>query len=129
MPNDKKNQPDWNGLERRRHKRIKKNFILTYFDKNKPEEKFELTQLKDISCGGLRFVTTKRFTAGTLLGVELKTPYISETTYLEGEILECSEKIKDMLYEIRLKFTVLNTQAEITLTQLMEYFETKEKEL
>ena len=34
-----------------------------------------------------------------------------------------------MLYEIRLKFTALNTQAEITLTQLMEYFETKEKEL
>ena len=129
MQKNKDNSEDWNGIDRRRHKRIKKNFILNYFDKNKPEEKFELTQLKDISRGGLRFVTTKSFAAGTLLGIELKTPYISETTYLEGEILECSEKIKDMLYEIRLKFTALNTQAEITLTQLMEYFETKEKEL
>lgn len=128
MNKDRDNQ-DWNGSDRREHKRIKKNFILAYFDKNTPQEKFELTQLKDISKGGLRFITTRSFPSGTFLGIELKTPYISETTYLEGEVLDCTEKVKNMIYETRLQFTLLNTQAEFILNKLIEYFENKENGL
>ena len=126
---NKEKNSDWKGSDRRRHRRIKKNFILSYFEKTKPQEKFELTQLKDIGKGGLRFITTRKFTSGTLLGIELKTPYISETTYLEGEVLDCIEKVKNMIYETRLQFTLLNTQAEFILNKLIEYFENKENSL
>ena len=108
--------------ERRLHKRIKKNFILTYFDVNNPSVKFEITQLKNISKGGICFITTRSFPSSARIGIELKTPYLSGTTYLEGTVLESHEKIKNLLYETRLEFSSLEAPAEFLLNKLIEYF-------
>lgn len=108
--------------ERRRHKRIKKNFILTYFEVSNPSQKFEITQLKNIGKGGICFITTRPFPASTKIGIELKTPYLSGTTYLEGIALESHEKIKNLLYETRLQFTSVEPQAEFLLNKVIEYF-------
>ena len=110
--------------ERRLHKRIKKNFILTYFDLNNPSLKFEITQLKNISKGGMCFITTQAFPSSTKIGIELKTPYLSGTTYLEGTVLESHENIKNLLYETRLEFMSLAPQSEFLLDKLKEYFVT-----
>lgn len=108
--------------ERRRHKRIKKNFILTYFDVSNPSQKFEITQLKNIGKGGICFITTRSFASATKIGIELKTPYLSGTTYLEGVVLESHEKIKNLLYETRLQFTSVEPQAEFLLNKVIEFF-------
>ena len=122
-PNDHQDSEDekkWK--ERRQYERIKKNFILSYFDKENPNRKYELTQLKNISQGGMCFITTQPFEKGKLIGIELRTPYLADTTYLEGEVLQSHEKVKAMLYETRLRFKLLNAQAEFLLTKLIEYF-------
>ena len=93
------NQP-----ERRRSTRIRKNFILSYFDQNKPEKKFGATQLKNISLGGTCILTSEAYEPGTVLSIELKTPYLSGTTHLEGTVLESKEKIAGILNETRLVF-------------------------
>ena len=108
--------------ERRRYERIKKSFILSYFDLKKPDHKFEITQLKNISLGGMCFVTTQNFNSSSKLGVELKTPYIAGTTYLEGTVLQSHEKMKGTIYETRLEFDALDTEAKILLEKLMEFF-------
>ena len=113
--------------ERRRHVRINKNFILTYCQKSSPEKKIEITQLKNISLGGMCFITTHKFEPSTLLQIELKTPYITDTTLLEGNVLESREKTKNMIYETRLEFVHINAEAQYLLTQLMEYFINGEK--
>ena len=121
--NPKENPPSPSyGVERRKHKRLKKHFILSYFDVTNPEHKFELKQLKNISQGGICFVTTIMFPPGTILGIELKTPYLADVTYLEGVVLESHEKIKGMIYEIRLEFKVISPQAEFVLSKLIEFF-------
>ncbi len=109
-------------MERRREKRIKKHFLLTYFDKNNPSKRFELTQLKNISLGGLCFVTSQPFTPSTKIGIELKTPYLADATYLEGVVLASHEKVRNLLYETRLKFEFLDPKAEVLLSKLIEYF-------
>ncbi|MDP8212219.1 MAG: PilZ domain-containing protein [Candidatus Zapsychrus exili] len=108
--------------ERRKYQRINKTFILTYFDKANPDKKIEITQLKNISKGGICFITTKAFLPDTKIGVELKTPYLSDTTYLEGVVLESREKLKDILYLTRLEFDSLNPQAEHLITKMIEVF-------
>lgn len=128
MPKGQTNDPDEGKIERRRYKRIKKNFILTYYDKNTPHQKFEITQLKNISLGGICFVTTKKFEPGTAIGIELKTPYLADTTYLEGYVLESHEKVKNMIFETRLKFALLNPQAEFLLSKVIEFFMNGEKD-
>ena len=57
--------------ERRQYKRIHKNFILTYYDKDNPDHKYEITQLKNISMGGLCFVTSQGYNADTNLAIVL----------------------------------------------------------
>ena len=113
--------------ERRRYVRINKNFIMTYCLKSSPQKKIEITQLKNIGLGGMCFITTQKFEPSTLLQIELKTPYITDTTLLEGHVLESHEKIINMLYETRLEFVHINTEAQYLLTQLMEYFINGEK--
>jgi c-di-GMP-binding flagellar brake protein YcgR len=101
-------QDQKSGIERRRYTRISKSFILTYFEKTNPREKFEITQLRNISMGGLCFITTKPFPQGTVLGIELKTPYLSDTTYLEGKVLQSHEKVTGILYETRVELSFLD---------------------
>ena len=113
--------------ERRKYKRINKNFILTYFDKTNPDEKYEITQLKNISLGGMCFITTRRFEPPAELRVELKTPFLSEATFLEGKILESHEKVKNLIYETRIQFSNLVPHAVIILEQLIEFFTKGEK--
>lgn len=125
QPSHKNNEP-----ERRKSPRISKNFILSYFDKAHPDEKFELTQLKNIGRGGMCFITSREFTPGTKMGIELTTPYLAETTYLDGTVQESHEKIKGMIYETRIMFESLNSEAEYLLAELVEFFDDgKEKGL
>ena len=108
--------------EKRRHKRLNKNFIMTYYEKSKPNDKYEMTQLKNISMGGLCFVTTKGFAPGTTLGIDLHTPYLSDVTHLEGVVLESHEKVKGILYETRIQLSFLDVQAEYLMAKLIEFF-------
>ncbi|MDO8580598.1 MAG: PilZ domain-containing protein [Candidatus Omnitrophota bacterium] len=55
--------------ERRKYKRINKNFILTYYEKIKPKERYEVTQMKNISLGGMCFITTQAYPPSTLIAV------------------------------------------------------------
>ena len=73
--------------ERRIYKRIKKHFILSYFELTNPEIRYDASQLKNISLGGMCFVTAKPFPRGALLGIELKTPFMADLTHLEGSVL------------------------------------------
>ncbi len=108
--------------ERRKYKRINKSFILTYYDKSNPQEKYEITQLRNIGMGGMCFVTTRTFPSGTHLFIDLKTPYLTDITHIHGSVQESHEKVKDMLYETRLKFEHLNAEAEYVIAKLMEVF-------
>ncbi len=108
--------------ERREDQRIDRSFILSYFCLETPEEKFEITQVKNISLGGMCFVTTQHFEPSIKLGLELKTPYLSGTTYVEGVVLESHEKMKDKIYETRLQFGKLDAEAKILLEKLIEFF-------
>jgi|SRR6185503_592252 len=116
----KDNQPPFQ--EKRRYKRVKKNFILTYFELDNPKRKHDISQLKNISLGGMCFITTKQFDTGTRMGIELKTPYLSGTTYLEGRVLQSHSKVSNMIYETRLQFDSLEKDAEFLLKELIEYF-------
>ena len=116
-----KNQSSQGG-ERRHSDRIKKNFILTYYAKSDPEHKYEITQLKNISLGGMCFITTKPYATGVQLSVELKTPYLSDTTHLDGRVLESHEKVSNMIYETRFQFGKLEPQAEFILARLIDFF-------
>lgn len=105
--------------ERRQYSRVKKHFILTYAEKDNPTIKHEITQLKNISLGGMCFITTKSFPESAELSVELKTPYIADTTHLEGFVCKSHEKVVGLIYETRIKFEPLSPDAETIIKRLI----------
>ena len=116
------NEPELPEEERRQYKRINRSFILSYFDRAEPDYKFEITQIKNISLGGMCFVAIKSFEPPAKLGLELKTPYLSGTTYLKGAVVGSTEKMKDKIYEIRIQFEPLETEARVILQKLIDFF-------
>ncbi|MFA5060295.1 MAG: PilZ domain-containing protein [Candidatus Omnitrophota bacterium] len=113
---------NWNNKERRRYIRITKHFIISYFDRNDPAVKHDVSQVRNISLGGICFITSVQYAPSTKLAIELKTPYLSDTAHMEGTVLESSEKITGMIYETRLVFSPLAPQVEIILKRVIETF-------
>lgn len=111
-----------NNDERRRYQRINKKFILSYFERSNPSQKFEITQLKNISLGGMCFIASRPLELSSNLQIELRTPYLSDRTHFDGKVLESHEKVRDMIYEIRTEFNELNSQAKFLIEKLMEVF-------
>jgi hypothetical protein len=108
--------------EKRKYPRINKHFLLSYFDLNDPLVRHNASQLKNIGLGGLCLVTSKAFSAGTRMGIELKTPFLTEFVHLKGTVLESKEKIKNIIYETRIQFDELELPAQAVLTKLIEHF-------
>jgi hypothetical protein len=106
---------------RRQHVRIYRSFILTYYPISNPSATKEVSQINNLSQGGMNFSVTTPLTISDELGVELKTPFLAEGVYLQGVILECREKIPQLIYEVRLQFKDLSTQAREVLAKVEQY--------
>lgn len=113
---------DQKNEERRKHLRIKKNFIMSYYLEGEPSVRYKVTQLKNISKGGMCFITAQQYAKGTRLIVELRTPYLVDITRMEGTVLESHEKLSEIIYETRIQFGALTPPAEFLISKLEELF-------
>lgn len=114
--------------ERRQYVRIGKNLILSYFLPQDPSRKFDMSQMKNLSRGGICFVTTESFPPMTRLAVEFMTPYLTETSALTGVVIESTEKIPGLLFETRMKFENLSPVATKFLEEMISYFMLEDKD-
>ncbi len=107
--------------ERRQFIRIKKNYIIRFYVKSNPSLKFEMSQIENISKGGICFTSTMIFQAGEVIAVELRAPYVVNTIFLEGKILSSREIVKGIVYANRLKFDNLSPEAADVLEKVEKY--------
>lgn len=124
-PKDSMEQKDQNEnfSDRRQYKRIERGLILTYSEKDDPSKKYEITQLKNISKGGMCFITSQPIEQSKILIVELKTPYFTHATFLEGVVLESHVKAEKMLYQTRLQFQNMDIEKGYVIEKLLELIE------
>jgi len=106
---------------RREYLRIYRSFILNYHPLSDVSAQREVSQINNISQGGMNFSVNTPLKVGERFGIELKTPFLAESLYLEGEVLECREKIIGLIYEIRLQFRDLSTAAKEVLIKVEQY--------
>ena len=108
--------------ERRQYLRIKKHFVITYFDQTNPSVRHEVTQIKNISKGGACIITSMHVLPGSRLTIELKTPHMHDLTALQGIVLGSHERIHNIVYETRVQFENLSEQAVTVLNKIEEIF-------
>ncbi len=89
--------------EKRNFERVSTHLLLSY--KAEGDNKFNTSQLINISRGGVKFTTEKPYIANTPMVVSLLAPtsYPNKIT-IKGFCVYSTEKIKDMLYETAMKF-------------------------
>lgn len=109
------------GAERRQFARIKKNYIIRFIDKNSPSQNYEVSQIENISKGGLCFSARAPFKEGATLAIEVHTPFLSESVLVDGEVLHVREKIKGMVYEIRVRFVDVPSAVLAVLDKIEQY--------
>ena len=108
--------------ERRKHPRIEKHFIITYFDLDKSDAEHCISQIKNISRGGICFSGSFAFIPGTRLQAMVKTPYMGQTVNFETRVIDCEEKIPNTVYNIRAKIENATPQTEEILQKIEESF-------
>jgi hypothetical protein len=112
--------------ERRKHLRVYRNFIITYHEKGCSTASHDASQIHNVSKGGLSFSSTLPLKQGAVVTIDLKTPFISGSISLEGHVLECKEKVPEMIYEIRLQFKDIPQQVMAVLEKIECYGKAKE---
>ena len=108
-------------IDRRHSVRIKKNYIIRFIDKHNPAIEYAISQIENISKGGLCFTSTVELLPGTELIIELRTPYIADTIFLEGQILDCHERVKGMIFANRICFKNITPQAKDILDKIEKF--------
>ena len=110
-----------NGVERRQSVRIKKNYLVRFRQKENPFLMYDISQIENISRGGLCFTSTISFNTGETLSIELRAPYLPNTIYLEGTVCQAEEKVLGLIYQIRLQFQNLTPFAAEALDKIEKY--------
>jgi hypothetical protein len=107
--------------DRRQSIRLKKHYMGRFSLKDQTSAKAELTQIENISQGGLAFTSRGTFKQGDVLIVELQTPFIAEKVMLEGVVLKVSEKIKGLIYQNHFKFQNVNAKSAEILKSIERF--------
>ncbi|MBF0122559.1 MAG: PilZ domain-containing protein [Candidatus Omnitrophica bacterium] len=115
------------GIENRRNVRINKQYIIRFVEKKNLAVKYEVTQIENISKGGMSFCSTTAFKPNTELLIELKAPYSSEIAHLIGVVLENTDRMRGRFFRNRIKFVNLSSSAKVILEKMEEdYSKVKE---
>ena len=83
---------------------------------------YDITQVKDISIGGMRFITAQSFPSGTILAVELKTPFKEERLKFKASVIESKEVATDLIYDTRVRFVDLEGEQREALNKIINVF-------
>lgn len=106
---------------RRQFVRIKRHYFLWFTDKTNPQIRFQVSQVEDISQGGLCFTSNIPLKQGALLQFKLQTPYIEEVVYLDGKVVAVREKVKGLMYSIHIQFDQLTPVVKEVLEKIEKY--------
>ena len=100
--------PEFKGSEQRINPRIAKQMSVNY--RIKGVIKSDVSYIKDISKGGMRFTSSNRIPENTVLVLEIIIPYMAPNkTFFEGIVVGMKEISANSIYEVRVKFINLSS--------------------
>ena len=118
--NNKQKSSSYEGeSDRRKFTRISRNYVISYTPIKSGESKYDISQTKDLSEGGLLFVSNRKFEKDTVLKIKLRLPQfidyiivkaqvvgsdlIGESTTMHGtraRFIEIDDKVKEAIRKL-----------------------------
>ena len=99
------------GENHRQHDRLKGLFLVKYHSEEAGQEP-KITNVRDISAGGLRFVTKELLNSGTAIKVSLLIPALNKSFDAKATILRVQKQKKGLYYSTALRFDDLSSTEE-----------------
>ena len=108
-------------FERRKFKRISKNYVISYTPVKSEKLKFDISQIRNLSEGGLLFTADKMFQKGVVLKLKLRLPHLSDYVVLKVQVINSKELAKNLMYETRVSFTEIDQKVKESIRKLVGY--------
>ena len=108
-------------FERRRFVRIDGTFVLSYRQAGIEDPKSDITQTRNISVGGLLFMTDKLFPLGAILVLKLRLPDREDHIDIKVKVVGSRQIRKNVLYETRAKFVDIKEEDRDAVRKIVGY--------
>ncbi|MEK6733136.1 MAG: PilZ domain-containing protein [Candidatus Omnitrophota bacterium] len=114
-------QPSSIKLERRKFKRISKNYVISYTPVKSEKLKFDISQTRNLSEGGLLFTADRMFQKGVVLKLKLRLPQFSDYVVLKVQVIDSIELAENLMYETRVKFMEVDQKVKEVIRKRVDY--------
>lgn len=112
--------------ERRKSKRLRRHFVIAY-RVHKAGAEYDLSQIKNISKGGLRFTTSRQYSSGAVLSIELRTPISRDRIKLLGKVVASEVLMDGLIYDTRVTYIDMDKDTEVLIEKIIQYLSQIEK--
>jgi hypothetical protein len=89
--------------EKMKFPRVNARFVISYRIVEQ-DKIIDLTQIKNLSLGGMLFTTMENFTAGTQLAVEMRVPVDTDPVKIIGKVIDSCKVARGTIYNTRIEF-------------------------
>ena len=121
MDNKQEFQPDNVRFERRRFKRISRNYIVSYAPIRSEELKFDISQTKNLSEEGLLFISDRKFEKDVVLKIKLRLPEFSDYVIVQAQVIDSIQRVKGVMYETRARFIEAEQKVRESIRKLVDH--------
>ena len=108
-------------FERRQFKRISKAYIVSYAIVSSEELKFDISQTRNLSEGGLLFISDKKFEKDVVLKIKLRLPDFPDYAVVYAQVVDSTQIMKDLIYDTRVKFVEVEQNISEAIRRLVNY--------
>ena len=110
-------------IEKRKFRRIDRNYVVSYTAISPADSKFDLSQTKDVSEGGLLFIADRKFEKGTVLKIKLRLPEFLDYVIVKVEVLGSTLTGKTRSsYETRARFVEIDQKVKEAIKKQADYY-------
>ncbi len=121
MENEGDFQPDDINFERRKFKRIGGSYVVSYVPIKGEDFKFDISQTKNLSEGGLLFISDGKFEKDIILKIKLRLPEFSDYVIVKARVVDSIQLAKGIICETRVIFVDIDKKVREAIMRLAEH--------
>ncbi len=121
MDDKQESQPSDIKLERRRFKRKDGSYTISYAHLEGDKLKFDISQAKNLSEGGLLFIADRAFKKDDILKIKLRLPEFSDYVITKVQVISSQKLPKGMMYGVRGRFIEMGQNVKDSIKRLVEH--------
>ena len=110
-----------NQSNRRKFNRLNRSYVISYVPVKNGELKYDVSQTKDLSEGGLSFISDKSFEKGTILKIKLKLPEFLDYVIVQAQVVNSTQRARSIIYETRASFIAVEQKIKDSIKRLANY--------